>query len=206
MRIHVGDQELKAFLKFLPEDLVRPAARLALNDSGRQGNAAARKAIRSKWNLKAGFINERVKIASFSDEQNLTVILQAKGRPIDLTYFGARWVKGNRVTTRQSSKVNKRGAKEGGVYYEAERGNPERIPSGFIATVAAGNKGATHIGVFIRAGKSRLPIIKKKVISIASMFEQEPVFQAIEKVIEEKFPQRLEHHVDRAVAKRFGSS
>ncbi|WP_027715838.1 phage tail protein [Desulfuromonas sp. TF] len=206
MRIQVGDRELREALEYLSEDLVRPAARLALNDSGRQGNTAARKEIRARWNLKAGFINERVRISSFADEWDLSVVLQAKGRPIDLTHFGARWVRGNQVVSRAGVKVLKRSKGQGGVFYEAERGKKERIPSGFIATVAAGTKGATHMGVFVRAGKGRLPIIKKRVISVPSMFEQEPVFRAIVQVVEEKFPQRFEHHIDRAVARRFGSS
>lgn len=215
MRIVIDTREIDAALGYLTEGVVRPAVRLALNDSGRQGNTAGKAEIRKKWNLTAAFVNERVGISAFANEQDLSLTIQATGRPVDLTHFGARWVKGNRVLTRQGARIPTRKEKKtggGGVFYEAQKGVAGHLPSAFIATVTAG-KSDTHVGVFSsvkgeyytpRLGKyagkkGRSKIYKKVVISIPSMFEQAAVFEAINRVVAEKFPERFAHHIDRAV-------
>lgn len=197
MRIQIDSSEIDQALRYLPDGVVRPAVRMALNDSGRQGNTAGKVEIRRKWNLTAAFVNERVGISAFANEQDLTLTIQATGRPIDLTHFGARWVKGNRVVTRDFGRRTSRAAKVGGVFYEAERGKPGHLPHAFIAATRAG-RSDVHIGVFMREGKGRLPLIKKVLISLPSMFEQAQVFEAISRVVAAKFPERFTHHIDRA--------
>lgn len=206
MRITLDSGELDRMLRTHPDGVVRPAARMGLNDAGRQGHVAGRQEIYKKWNLTAGFIAERVKISSFARNDELTLVIQATGRPIDLTHFGARWVKGNRIVKREGSALGvrtlKRSKSTGGVFYQVHRKatggatNEGHLPSAFIARVKAG-KTDSHVGVFVRAGKARLKIIKKVLISVPSMFEQEPVYEAIRRTVEAKFPERFQHHIDR---------
>lgn len=200
MRIELDTRQLGAALKWLPDNLVRPAARMAINDAGRQGQTAARQAIYDQWNLDKAFINERVKISSFARNDDLSLEIRATGRPIDLSRFSARWVRGNRIVTRDGTRMLKRGKKDGGVFVKIRRGAEiTHLPSAFMATVRAG-KSSSHVGVFVRVGRARLPIIKKAMISVPSMFEQEQVYEAIRQVIEAKFPERFSHHLDRMAA------
>lgn len=209
MRIHLDTSEIEKALGYLTDGVVRPAVKMALNDSGRQGDVAGRKELGRKWNLTAKFIKDRVGISAFANENDLTLTIQANGRPIDLTHFGARWVQGNRILRREGNALGVQTRKRkikggGGVFYEAAKGEPGHLPSAFIAQVKAG-KSDTHVGVFVREGKTRLKIINKKLITVSSMFEQQPVFDAIEKVVATKFPERFDHHIDRAVEKHQGT-
>jgi hypothetical protein len=213
MKISIDFSQVEAAMRGLPGLVVVPAARMALNDAAKQGHTAAKAKIREKFNLTAKFINERVKISSLASDWDLSVSIEATGRPIDLTHFGARWVRGNRVVSRAgTSRLRKKKsgvfaeAWNSGVYFEARKGQPGYLPHAFIATVKAGKSGGTHMGVFVRSGRERLPIIKKSLISVPSMFEQRQVFEAVRQVVEAKFAERFQHHVDRATDKFAGPS
>lgn len=197
MRFEVDGSLIDRALAWLPEKMVKPAARMALNDTGRQATTAAKGEIRQRYNLTAALINQRVWVGHYASNDNQTFELAAGGRSIDLTHFGARWVRGNRVVTRAGAKTFKRSRGTGGVFYEAERGKPGHLPQGFIARVKAGKSGGSHMGVFVRKGDARLPIVKKNMISVASMFDRDDVQEAVRKVVETKFPERFGHHIER---------
>lgn len=184
-------------MKSLDSRKVTRAARLAINEGARAGRTTASKAIRSHYNIKTAKVNKElrnVKLATLSD---LTAILSAKGRPISLTYFGAKWTRGRRVTTGTSSRVTKRASRSGGgVTVRILRGRTTRLPHAFIATTKAG-KSDTHTGVFERSGRSRLPIQSKATITIASMFSKENVLSKTIKSILDRIDKRFKHHLDR---------
>ena len=200
MQFSVDASLIDRALEWLPEKMVRPAARMALNDTGRQATTAAKGKIRERYNITAGLLNQRVWIGYFASNQNLQLEIASAGRSIDLTYFGARWVRGNRVVTRTSTKTFKRARGTAGVFYEAERGKPGHLPNAFIARVEAGKSGGSHMGVFVRKGDTRLKIVNKNMISVASMFDRDDVQEAIRRVVDEKFPERFSHHIERLKA------
>ena len=187
-------------LAWLPEKMVKPAARMALNDTGRQATTAAKGEIRKRYNLTAAMVSERVWVGHYASNDDQTFEVVAGGRSIDLTHFGARWVRGNKVVSRAGSKTYKRSRGTGGVFYEAERGKAGHLPSAFIARVRAGKSGGSHMEVFVRKGDERLPIVKKNMISVGSMFNREDVQEAIRKIVETKFPERFDHHIERLKA------
>ncbi len=66
-----------------------------------------------------------------------------------------------------------------------------------MAAVKAGKGGSYHIGVFERKGKERLKIVERKLITIPSMFNQEPVQRSALDTIDSTWPRRFNYHLDR---------
>lgn len=169
----------------------------SLNDAARAGRTEAGREIRKKWNIKADKVNAELKNIRFASAENMTAVIQAKGRPISLTYYGAKEVRDMRgrgvlVQTRKSGKIVKRTNAARGVSVQIERGKTTRLPKSFIATTKSG-----HIGVFRRLGKSRLPITDMATVTIATMFGQERVQAATIKAVKTKWEERLKHHIER---------
>jgi hypothetical protein len=123
-------------------------ARDALNDTADHVRAAAVRDIRGKWNVQAGELRKRIKINPRATINRLQALVQADGEPIPLTAFKARQIRK-------------------GVSVAIVKGKRTLIRHGFIATMKSG-----HRGVFVRAGRQRLPIIERKAITIPSQWNQ----------------------------------
>jgi len=185
-------------LKVLSPKRIPSAARMAINDGARAGRTTAGKGIRERWNIKAAKLNDELKNIKMATNSNLVAIIQAKGRPISLTYFDAKWTRGRRVTTGKSSKTLKRAASSGGVTVRILKGQVTRLPHAFIAATRAGKTG-TYLGVFQRSGDDRLPIVNKAAVTIATMFNQKPIFDRTVETIIDRAESRFEHHLSRDI-------
>ena len=195
--ISVKVEGLSEMQKALDPRRASKAGMLAINDAARAGRTEAGRAIRTRWNIKADKLNAELRNVTFASNDSLTAIIQAKGKPISLTYFGAKEVRdikgrGVLVQNRKSGKMVKRTKSARGVSVQIERGRITQLPKSFIATVKSG-----HIGVFRRLEKSRLPIIDMATVTIATMFGQEKVQAATIKAVKAKWAERLQHHFDR---------
>lgn len=172
--------------------VVDTAARRALTRAIERGRTEARRAIHAKWNIKKTDINRAINSIKVSGNE-ISAIISAKGRPLSLSYFGAKEYAHFSTISRSGRKTRKTQNKsKKGVYVKIYRdGQLTHKPKGFVQTMHSG-----HIGVFERVGKSRYPIRERKVITIASMFSQsgaiEPTVEAIHKSWSSEFFRQLE--------------
>lgn len=195
--ISVKVEGLKELLAALDPKRASKAAFMALNDAARAGRTVAAREIRSKFNIKTDKLNTELKNVKFASADSLIAVIQAKGRPISLTYYGAKEVRevkgrGVLVQTRKSGKIMKRSRATRGVTVQITRGRITTLQKSFIATTKSG-----HIGVFRRLSKSRLPIMDMATVTIATMFGQEKVQAATIKAVKTKWAERLKHHIER---------
>ena len=183
------DQALAMF----DSKVVDKSAYRALNRAVASGRTEASRHIYDKWHIKKCDINRAVKSIKASRSGGITAYINAKSRPLSLTYFGAKQYAPYATITRKGRKSRKtRNRSKRGVYAQILRdGGVTHKPHGFIQTMSSG-----HVGVFERVGKSRYPIKERKVITIASMFDQsaamEPTVDKIEETWSKEFFRQLE--------------
>lgn len=70
---------------------------------------------------------------------------------------------------------------------------------GFVASTGAKSDSKTPYNVFMRLGKSRLPIAPIRTLSIPQMITNEKVGKQIQKFATDKMSERLEHEIIRAM-------
>lgn len=194
------DLELKNYEMFramFDPRKVDKAAQMALNSAVTRGKAEAARQLTARWNLKRADVGRATRVIKASKNAGVATIT-ISGRPLSLTYFGAQWFRGQRVTSRKSSSVRKRPTGRSGVFVDILRGEPTtHKPHAFIATMKSG-----HIGVFERVPGSRMKskdkeqIIERKTITIASMFGQpeimDPTIDHIGQHLDQEFPRLIE--------------
>jgi hypothetical protein len=202
---------VKEAMEALNPAKVQRAVKMALNDAARAGRTEAGKAIRDKWNVKAAKIADELKNVRLATNDDFTAIIQAKGRPISLAYYGAKEVR--RITRTKRGKQKK----VRGVTLQVLKGIRVSYPKAFMATMKNG-----YVGVFMnhadffRTGysyhaptvgkyagkKGRSKIVGMATITIASMFNQPRVQEAAVKKISETWKSRFSHHLNRLEAGR----
>jgi hypothetical protein len=134
--------------------LARKAAALAINDAAKSVKSAASRDIRGKFNIPKNRLDPRIRIGRATpDRLQAAVTMQAA--PIPVSQFGARPVTVTRRPLRRGVSV--------AILKGAKR---KRLKGAFLQTMKSG-----HVGVFVRKGKARLPIIERKVISPVSMWK-----------------------------------
>lgn len=182
--------------------IVGRAASQSINETVRGVRTASGKETRKEWNIKAGDLSKKLRAIKMARTTDLEGIVEARSSSLSLSYFGAKAYSGTMVQTRTMGRRLKRASSRSGVYVQIKRsGGATHKPKAFMAAVKAGKGGSYHIGVFERVGKSRLPIVERKVITVASMFNQEPVQRVAIHTIDEVFPRRFSHHLDRLMSK-----
>lgn len=172
--------------------IVDKSAYRALNRAVSSGRTEASKSIRGKWNIQKKDLDSKLTKITAKKTGDQTAVLIAKSRPFSLTYFGAKWYRKRSMTTRQKSTLYKRSTGKSGVYAKVLRGGQTtHMPHSFIQSMRSG-----HMGVFERLGKKRYPIKERKVITIASMFDQanamQPTVDKIEQSWSKEFFRQLE--------------
>lgn len=193
---------IKEVRRIFDEKVVNRAARQAINETVRGVRTATGKEIRKEWNIKSTDLSKKLRAIKMAKAGDLEGIVQAKGASISLAYFGAKAYRGRMVQTRTSGRKLKRASGKRGVYVKTRRsGGATHLPTAFMSAVRAGKGGSYHTGVFQRAGKSRLPIVERRVITVASMFAQKPVQAAATRTINNTFQRRFNHHIDRLMSK-----
>lgn len=177
---------------------VEKAAALGINDTVRQVRTATSQEIRKTWNVKAGDLAKKIKAVKMARNGDLNAIIEARSESFSLSYFGAKSFQGKLVQTRNMGRKLKRVSRKQGVFVTIKKGEAQtHIPQGFMAAVRAGKGDSYHIGVFERKGKDRLPIVERRVITLASMFAKPEVQKAAAEKVNEVWPRRFQHHLDR---------
>ena len=168
-----------------------------MNTVLRSVKAMVSREIRKKYNVPQAVLNERLGLF-LGRIKVLEGVLEIGGRSVSLSYFSAKQFKGNMVKTRTKTTVKKSATKSPGVSVEVIKGRRTMLKSAWLNTFWNG-----HIGVLTRRGKSRYPVSVKSAISIASMFEQVEINDAIAAKIdadlERVFWHELEFYIDRGI-------
>ena len=178
--------------------VIDKAARQSLNRAVRDGRATASDRIYKRWNIKKRDINRAVRALKVTrTNDGFQAGISAKGRPLSLAYFGAKQYRPYSTVTRNKTTRRKRRSSRRGVFVQILRGGEvTHKPHAFIASVKTKRADVNHIGVFERVGEKRHPIIERKLITVASMFNQEhvmnPTIERIEKSWNREFPRLVE--------------
>lgn len=183
----------------LQKDIARQATASALNKTIAQAKTAMSREIRDEFNISAAKVNESLSITRASasgGELRMQASLQSprkRGRSLNLINFMEK-----SVSMAQARKRIKAG--EGGTYqlqgrsmqkmlelrFKIKRKGPAKVVKGAFI----GNKGRT---VFMREGKSRLPIKALQTIDVASMFNTKRVNAKVVQMMMDKFPTIFDH-------------
>lgn len=176
-----GFDDLKAMLD---PDIAKRATRSAIDKLSKQAKTEASSVIRERYNIKKGDLDPKMKIDP-PRVDNLRAVISVTGRPISLTYFGAKQLTAqNRIITRTSGRQLKRaGRNQLGVTYSIAKGQPPRtLPHAFIATMKNG-----HIGVFMRKGLGR-SIIERNMVTLATLFGGKVTMEKVQQLVQQKWP------------------
>lgn len=201
---------MKEALAVFDPKVVRQAARAAIDRATKSGRTIVSKEITDVWNVKKKDVDPRIKLTP-PRMNDLTGVISIGGKGMSLSYFGARQIMGATVRSRvgQNLKTGKvtRGMRAvgplpQGVVVQVLKGKDTALlRNAFLAKVTAGKSGS-HIGVYRRLNKKRLPIDEKNVISIASMVNRPEVMtRVVDRIIERwnvEFPRQLDYFMSKA--------
>lgn len=171
-----GNALLKAqeMLKNIPGGMQTATAR-AINRALQGARAAAVKAIRERYTVRATDIRETLKIKK-ATKSDLEGSLTSRGTKLDInaSHFKVR------------PRTDTTGNRQRKVVAEIVKGSPFEVQRGFIY----------NSQVFRREGRTRLPIAKQVGPAVPQMLEQDDVLQRTTEVISERFRERLEHETE----------
>ena len=154
----LDSREVSRLLKEAPNIAIKTAIR-TLNRTADKARVAASRAVREKYNIKAGDLNKSIK-TSRASVSRLETILTITGKPIGLIAFALNKIKytGHKIL---------------------KAGGRIRLPHTFIAIMKSG-----HRGVYQREGDERLPIMERKFISMPSVWRSKAVMSVVERVVD----------------------
>lgn len=199
---------------------VKAAIRSALDKMISQVKTLVSGEIRQTYNVPAAILNDRLRVFS-ARIQNLEAELIIGGRSIPLSYFGMKAVEGNmrksvsiKSTPRgPRGKLNttvKRSFAESKITVEVVKGRRTTLAkSAFVAVMKSGHIGVMHRGPGVIKSRSASKSVKHKqaiyensVVSIATMFTQvgvnDAVVAKIDAELERLFWHELEFFTERA--------
>lgn len=159
------------------------AASRALNRSIASVNTATVRAVAADTTIAQKFVRKAIEITK-ATPRVLLARLTVTGRRIPLIAFQARGPQPSR-------------GKGQGVTYNLGRGR-RRLASGFIARVASTAQrvqGVGHLGVFVRRGLARLPIVERFGPSLPHVFLQAAIDRARRRLALELLDKNLRHEV-----------
>lgn len=182
MRISVNHdiEAAAAHFEALSQGLKNKATVRALNRVADMAKTAASKEIRQTYRIKARDLSAMLKVRKASVRAiYLEAAVSASGRAsIPIVGFAAR----------QTKK---------GVTVSVTRGGGRKLlPGAFIATMKNGK-----VGVWDRQGKKRLPIKELFTIGVPYQFAARKTVEAMARIVRDKFPERLQHELDRELAR-----
>ncbi len=180
--ITVDESQLKRaeeLLKDIPNG-VNKAIVNAVNRAAQGARTDAVKKARERYYVKAKDVRKTIELKRATYE-NQAAIVRAEGSPLALSKF--------RITPRQPPARRRKKPVKAKVL---RGGGGGEIPGAFVAQMESG-----HIGVFVRAGKPRLPIKEKFGPSVPQMLEHESVTEYVEERAREILEQRFEHELNR---------
>lgn len=179
------------------EQAIQKAATSTLNKLADRSKTAGVKIITETYNIKRKDLvststgKARIKIYKAS-QTSQAAVMEVKGRPISLAYFGAKQTGGKKIVTVKGTRTLKRaGSKFAGVTVEIIKGQKTQLAAAFLAKTRSG-----HTGVFQRTSKSRLPVDNKAMVTVASLFGGKKVLPAIEERINSEGVQVFRHELE----------
>ena len=170
----------------LQKDIARQATASALNKTIAQAKTAMSREIRAEFNISAAKVNESLSITRASasgGELRMEASLQSprkRGRSLNMINFMEK-----STTLAQARKRGKAGTLNQLFVQIKKQGGKKALGSAFI-----GNKGRT---IFVREGKSRLPIKALQTVDVASMFNTKRVNAKVVQMMVDKFPTIFDH-------------
>lgn len=171
-------ERAEELLKNIPDGVLKAVVN-AINRAAESARTEAVRKVRERYYVKAKDVRETIRIIKATYE-NQAAVIYAKGSPLTLSKF--------RITPSKPS--TKRRKKP--IIARVVRGEGGPIPGAFVARMQSG-----HIGVFKRAGKTRLPIQELYGPSVPQMLGHESVTEYVEEKAKEKLEERLEHEINR---------
>lgn len=170
-------------LRWMREDLANRALASAMNKTIAIARTDMSREIRNEFALKAGYVSERLRVrkAWRSGALELTASLaggDGRKRSANVIAFGARQIRK-------------------GVSVRIRKGRRKVIAGAFIA-----NKGRT---VFIREGRTRLPIKAVQTLDVAQMFNTKRINARVIATINRRFPQIFAHEAQFALRRARGA-
>jgi len=146
------------------------AGRSALNKLAASTRTFVSSEIRGTYNIKKSDLDPNISVFKATGN-SLEARLRAGGKALKLLYFGARQTKT-------------------GVVAKVKKGGSFRIGRGFIATMRSG-----HENVFMRTGKTRLPIKGLYGPRIAALFGSSYMKNAVQNFVSVRFPEILKQEL-----------
>lgn len=184
-------------LEELRSDIGDKVRASAMNRTLEQARTQMVREITAEYNLPTAYVRDMLRIQRASLKMG-SFMMQAsliggdgKRRSANLIRFIERY-----VTLAQAKKRVKAGTLNQLLFQIKKAGGKKIISGAFI-----GNKGRT---VFIRTGKSRLPIKALSTIDVPQMFNQRRINAAVVSAINTKFPEIFERELRYYITK-FGS-
>jgi hypothetical protein len=185
----LGLDDLRTKLDSMRDDLADMASSAALNKIGAKAQTEMKRAISDEYNLSSSEVASRLSVSKASRD-NLRVVLDPfasskRGRSLNLIHFLEK-----KVTMAEARRRNKKGQlftiglhgkKLPILYFKIKKNQPAKpIPGTFI-----GNNGRT---VFIRVGRSRVPIEAKATIDVPQMFNAQKTQARVLDYIDQELP------------------
>ena len=167
-------------LESMRKDVANKALASAMNKTVAQAKTAMSREIRAEFNMTAAKVGEALQVSKAragGGRVHLEASLESprkRGRSLNLINFMER-----SVSMAQARKRGKAGTLKQLHVQIKKAGGKKALGSAFI-----GNKGRT---VFVRTGKSRLPIKALQTIDVAGMFNTKRVNAKVLAMIEAKF-------------------
>lgn len=155
----------------------------ALNKVGRSAEVRANRQIRKVYNVSRSEVDAGINVRAASVSK-LTYSIFFKGKQTPIIDF----IRDATVTRALDKERNRLHA----LPVTIKRGSRKTVKHWFIQRMP--NTG--HVGVFMRAGASRLPIKQKFTISIGQMFKGIKVFSEVHAYINQEFPRVLQHEIE----------
>jgi hypothetical protein len=192
MNINLEIRGLSEAEQLLNAQYIVQAISRALNRAAKAAFTLGSKEIRKEYNIKAADIKKaaQIKPATFG---SLQAVISISGGPIPFKYFGARQTKqGVTVKIKKSGKRTLiKGAFIGGYIPIRQKTKRGRVS---FKMVNVSDWGGGH--VFIRKGKSRLPIVKMATtqVTIPKLFQSRRIWPVIERKISETFKKEFWHN------------
>ncbi|HEX9061996.1 MAG TPA: phage tail protein [Clostridia bacterium] len=188
--------ELKGFEKEVAE-----AAKLALNRSIDYTITQTTRFVTRNYSIKSADIKKSfdggIKKTSRSD---LTATITSKGHTLSFAHFP--YTPKNNIRAKKSNIRAKKSIFSSMVMVNIIKSKGKIVSrKGFVASTGATSQDKTQFNVFKRLGKARLPIATIRTLSIPQMITNEKVGPLIQKAAQEKFDERLEHEIIRAMTK-----
>lgn len=196
IKIDVDLSAVERWASRMQNETIRQAQASAVNKLLEQAQTAMRREIASEFNVSASFVRARLRIRRASARGAAVVIegfLTGGGaagakRSTNIIHF----VKTSKVSKAEARRRTKAGEATPAQGYELRakikrHSSPKILRGAFI-----GNKGRT---VFIREGRTRLPIKPVQTIDVPQMFNARRINDKVVALVRAKGKQQLEHEL-----------